>query len=125
MKFFGGNLSKSGGARADKHPRILSVAQLVAIGISVTGVILLIASLAAYRINSTVVDRYYVERTRTLAGELAYGLIGLVQESIAKVEWVALDPEVVEALISKDPVRIADTEARLEKEFPELAIRFV
>ena len=120
MKFFGVHLPKAGGANVDKRPRILSLAQLTAVGVSVAGVVLLLAALVAYFINGATVDRYFQERAKTLAGELAYGLVGLVQESIARVEWITLDPQVVHALVSKDPDRIADAEARLAKQFPDL-----
>ena len=120
MKFFGVHLPKAGGAGVDKRPRVLSLAQLAAVGVSAAGVILLIAALVAYFINGATVDRYFQERAKTLAGELAYGLVGLVQESVAKVEWITLDPQVVHALVSKDPDRIADIEARLSKQIPDL-----
>ena len=96
------------------------MAQLAMAGSIAAGVILLITAVAVYYINGRTVDRYFQERARTLSGELAYGLLGLVQASIAKVEWVTLDPQVVHALESKKPAQLAATEALLAKKFPEL-----
>ena len=120
MKFFGVLLPKTGVSDSGQRPRMLSMARLAMVGIAATGVILLIAACIVYYLNGRTVDRYFQERARTLAGELAYGLVGLVQESIAQVEWITLDPQVVHAFESKNPDQIADTETRLAKKFPEL-----
>ena len=120
MKFFGVRFPKGGISDSGQRPRMLSMARLAMAGVAAAGVILLVAACVVYYINGRIVDRYLQERAKTLAGELAYGLVGLVQESIAKVEWITLDPQVVHALESKDPGQIADTETRLAKKFPAL-----
>ena len=120
MKFFGKHLPNADVADTERPLRVFSLGRLTWLGIAATGVVLLIAAAAAYLINSATVERYYKQRAETLAGELAYGLVGLVQEAVAKVEWVALDPQVVQAIKSDDPVLIANSESRLTKQFPEL-----
>jgi phosphomannomutase/phosphoglucomutase len=120
MKFFGVHPSKADGADTARRPWSFSMAQLAMVGSAVAGCILLIAAVGVYYINGRTVDRYFQERARVLSGELAYGLVGLVQASIAKVEWLSLDPRVVHALEGRKPAQLAATEARLVKKFPEL-----
>lgn len=120
MKFFGVRFPLTRVTDTKPHNRGISLAQLTWTGFVTTGVILLIAALIVSLIYQSSEDRYFHERADTLAGELAYGLVGLVQKSIAKVEWVTLDPQVVRALVSKDRDQIATSEARLVKQYPEL-----
>lgn len=120
MKRFGVNPPKLGIDESERRSPVLSISRFTVAWLAATGVILLIAAFVVHYVYGKTEDRYFQERANSLAGELAYGLEGLVQESIAKVDWVTLDPQVVQALMRKDPAQIKDIEARLAKQFPEL-----
>lgn len=96
-----------------------SLAQLAVMGLIAASVVLIVAAVAIYLLNGATVDRYFQQQAETLAGNLAYEIVGSIQESVAAVEGAALDTQVVQALKENDPVQIAVTELRLIKQFPE------
>lgn len=126
MKFPGKPFSNGSGARVGWRGQAFSLAQLAAAGVIAAAAVLIVAALAVDLLNSDTVERYSRQRTETLAGNLAYEIVGSIQESVVRAEGAALDAQVVQALKGKDSDQIAAAELRLSKYFPEaLRVRLI